>query len=1610
MNKITFIDIETGINDNKIHDIGAVRTDGSIFHSGSPKGLVEFLSGTTYLCGHNIIHHDIRFLRPVLEGQLSADLIDTLYLSPLLFPKKPYHRLLKDDKIQSDELNNPVNDCKKAQVLFDDEIAAFESLPDAMKSIFYGLLHDEIEFKSFFHFIDYAPASARGFLGLLRRGENMTEVITAFFKGRICEHAPIASIIKDHPIELAYALALINTDDNLSILPGWTVKNYPQIYNVLTLLRNHPCIEGCEFCKENLDIHKALKLYFGYDEYRKFNGEALQEKAVQAAVDGKSLVAIFPTGGGKSLTFQIPAFIAGETVHGLTVVISPLQSLMKDQVDNLSHAGYSGAVTVNGLLSPVERAEAYKRIADGSATLLYISPEMLRSRTIENMLLSRNVVRFVIDEAHCFSAWGQDFRIDYLYIGDFIRKLQKTKANGETIAVSCFTATAKQKVVSDICTYFKDKLNLDLELFTSTANRENLTYTVLYKDSEEEKYNTLRSLIEQKNCPTIIYVSRTKKTLELAQKLTRDGLPAKAFNGKMDSRDKIENQDAFIDNDVRIIVATSAFGMGVDKKDIGLVIHYEISDSLESYIQEAGRAGRDVKMQAECYVLYNESDLDKHFILLNQTKLSISEIQHVWTAIKKMSGNRVKICCSALEIARMAGWDSTVPELETRVRTAIGALENAGYIQRGQNVPHVYATGILVKNMDEAVEKIENSKILVNDTDRLNAKRIIKSLISSRSIAKGDKEDAESRIDYLSDILGLDKKTIIYLVNRMREDGLLADTMDMSAFIMGDDTQKKSNLQLEHFAKLEDFILSNITNSDICDLNLKDLNERAEQQHIPAVSVRNIRTLLHFMTIKHYIKKQENKGANFVRIAPQVSLPEMRVRFEKRIDICRFILEVFYHKAQEIIGEDQAERKEKQIPFSVVQLYNSYKQSVLTENITQEDIQDALLYLSKIEAITLEGGFLVLYNAMEIKRLERNNLIRYKNEDYASLHDFYIQKIQQIHIVGEFANMMVRDYTAALQFVNDYFQMDYKKFISKYFDGDSADKLSRNMTNKRYEQLFGSLSAQQTAIIKDDESKHIVVVAGPGSGKTRVLVHKLASMLTLEDVKHEQLLMVTFSRAAATEFKSRLKELIGNAAAFVEIKTFHSYCFDLIGKIGTLDESKEVVKEAVNKIRNGEVEPERIYKCVLVIDEAQDMDQDEFDLIQALMEVNDGMRVIAVGDDDQNIYEFRGSDSKFMRELITKYDARTYEMVENFRSESNIVNFSNVFARNIHNRLKNNEIKAISKEAGEVSLFRHSCQYMEEAITDNLIHNGTEGSSCIMTNTNEEALRILGILTRKGIHAKLIQNDDRTHLFNLMEVRYFMKKLPDPEKVPVISNENWEKAIKALNENYSGSSCLENVVNMLDTFAEFNEKKYWTDLEVFIKESKFEDFYTVQQGTVFVSTIHKTKGREFDNVYMMLNKYDTSKDEKLRALYVGFTRARKRLTVHYYDMPLLEHLQTPYSKNIPVPKVYQAPDEYALELTHKGVHLDFFMDKKNDIFKLRSGDAMQLCDDGLVADINGQPKKLVRFSSATKTRIAELQEQGYHPDHAEVRYIMAWKKEDDPETYAVILPNLYLKK
>jgi len=1599
MDSIAFIDTEIDEKGKKILDIGSIKDCGSIFHSASLPDFLAFLKGTKFICGHNILKHDlIHIAKAIDKGSITkSNAIDTLFLSPLLFPAKPYHALLKDDKLQVLENNNPLNDSIKAKDLLYDEIASFNQLDESLKQIFFLLLNNKIEFHAFFRFIAYSTIETR-----------VQHLILQKFHSEICEYAELGKFIFEYPIELAYCLSLINANSRYSITPPWILKNYREVERIMFRLRNKPCVSGCSYCNKALDIHIGLKRFFGFDSYRTYAGEPLQENAVKAAIDNKSILAVFPTGGGKSITFQVPALMSGENAKGLTVVISPLQSLMKDQVDNLEKIGITDAVTINGLLDPIEKAKSFERVEDGSASILYISPESLRSKTIERLLLGRKIVRFVIDEAHCFSSWGQDFRVDYLYIGDFIKLIQEKKNLEDGIPVSCFTATAKQKVIEDIRDYFREKLSLDLEVFTSKASRTNLQYKVFEKNNEEEKYLAARDLIEEKNCATIIYVSRTKKAFSLAERLTKDGFNAKPYHGKMDVKEKTANQDAFIKGEVPIMVATSAFGMGVDKKDIEMVIHYEISDSLENYIQEAGRAGRDENMTADCFVLFNEEDLGKHFILLNQTKLSIKEIQQVWKAIKDITKFRSSVSNSALEIARKAGWDDNVVEIETRVTTAIAALEDAGYLKRGQNMPRIFADSILSKNAQEAIEKI-NASQRFEEKQKEKGIRIVKKLFSSKSKKQSNGEAAESRIDYISDHLGIVKEEVINIVNLLREEGILADAKDLTAFIKKGENINRSQNIVEAFGKIENFLLPVFEEQEKT-YHLKELNEDAEASGCKDVTPNKIKTIINFWAIKNWIKRHnEEYSKNHVVILCVQPKDSLKEKLERRHVLAKFLVKFLYDKSNLNSVENEKENEEVLVEFSVHELKDEFEKrlKLFEMKVSLEDIEDTLFYLSRIDAIKIEGGFLVVYNRLTIDRVEQDNKRRYKNEDYQKLNQFYENKVQQIHIVGEYAQKMIGDYKGALQFVDDYFQLNYTSFLNKYFKGSRQNEIKRNLTPAKFRQLFGTLSPTQLEIIKDNETKNIAVLAGPGSGKSRVLVHKLASLLLMEDVKHEQLLMVTFSRAAATEFKKRLLSLIGNAAHYIEIKTFHSYCFDLLGKVGNLEKSDAILKSTIEKIKKGEVEANRITKTVLVIDEAQDMNDDEFALINCLIEQNEEMRVIAVGDDDQNIFEFRGASSKYLEQFMAERKAAKHELIENYRSKNNLVEFSNGFVKKIRHRLKETSIAAKQTDNGNIKLVRYRNGNLINPLVQDILATGLAGTTCVLTKKNDEALQITGLLLKNGMQAKLIQSNDNFSLQNLLEVRFLLNEINIGDDIKIISDEVWANAKSEMIKKFHQSSKLEVCNNLIKQFEDSNlNKKYKSDLEVFVRESKLEDFYNENGETIFISTIHKAKGKEFDNVFIMLENFNPTTDGAKRQLYVAMTRAKRNLTIHlngnYLDNLTAENLESVECREEHLP-----PQQLAMHLTHEDVWLDYFITRQHHVSQLTSGDSLTINGDECK---NDKGQSVLKFSKQFLNTIELEKQKGYHLKQAKVNFIVYWKKEDTELEIKVILPELYFER
>ncbi len=923
-------------------------------------------------------------------------------------------------------------------------------------------------------------------------------------------------------------------------------------------------------------------------------------------------------------------------------------------------------------------------------------------------------------------------------------------------------------------------------------------------------------------------------------------------------------------------------------------------------------------------------------------------------------------------------------------------------------MPRVFANSILSKNAQEAIDKIMRSHKF-NEEQKITASRIVKSLFSSKSKKQTTQDEAESRVDYISDNLGIEIKNVISVVNLLRDEKILADAKDLQAFIKRGDT-KKSSIEITNcFGQIENFLCPLFDESEKT-FHIKELNEQAEEKGCKAVTPNKIKTIINFWAIKNWIKRHNKDYSknHLVAISCQPK-EELKEKIEKRHIIAAFIVGHLFDKYIEDEIENENQKDETLVDFSVLELQEAFNKQVQLFEIkpTIEDIEDALFYLSRIEALKIEGGFLVVYNRLSIDRIEQNTRVQYKEQDYQKLSQFYDHKIQQIHIVGEYAKKMIDDYTGALKFVDDYFQLNFPSFLKRYFPGSRETEIKRNITPKKYKQLFDSLSDIQRRIIDDKDSQYIVVAAGPGSGKTKVLVHKLASLLLMEDVKHDQLLMITFSRAAATEFKKRLIELIGNAANFIDIKTFHSYCFDLLGKVGTLEKADAVIKSTVEKIKSNEVEINRVTKTVLVIDEAQDMDEDEHELIKVLMEKNEMMRVIAVGDDDQNIYEWRGADSKYLMSFITEKKATKYELIKNYRSKSNLISFTNQFVKTIDGRLKEIPIEANQTDNGKIKIVRYKSGNIITPLIDEILSTGLSGTTCVLTHKNEEAFQIAGLLTKNGLQAKLIQTNDSFSLYNLAEVRFFLNELQLGNEVFTISDEIWGKAKRRMIDRFKTSSKFEICNNLIKDFEATNTKrKYKSDFEVFIRESKLEDFISENGETIFVSTIHKAKGKEFDNVYLLLDNFDANKDEKKRQLYVAMTRAKQRLMIHL-NGSYLDKFKTEDLERVENNKTFLPPNGLALHLSHKDLNLGYFEYIKRRVDTLTSGDELQISDEGCT---NEKGELVLKFSKKFLDKLTEIKANGFHLREARVNYIVYWKDDEKNIEVKIVLPELQFEK
>ncbi len=358
-----------------------------------------------------------------------------------------------------------------------------------------------------------------------------------------------------------------------------------------------------------MSIHEILKQYWGYEEFR-----PLQQEIIESVLSGKDTLALLPTGGGKSICFQVPAMAK----DGLCIVVSPLIALMKDQVENLKKRDIKAVAIYSGM-SYREINYTLDNCIHGDIKFLYLSPERLKSDLVRERIIQMNICLLAIDEAHCISQWGYDFRPEYLQIAE-IREIIKG------IPVLALTATATPEVVKDIQAQLKfPQPNVYVKSFT----RKNIAYVV---NNSEDKNQRMLHILSKVNGSGLVYVRNRRKTQEIAYLLTKNRISADYYHAGLPHEVRNKKQEDWIKNKTRIMVCTNAFGMGIDKPDVRIVVHYEMPESLESYYQEAGRAGRDEK-KSFAVLLFNYADELEALKRLEASFPPEKEIRRVYQAL-----------------------------------------------------------------------------------------------------------------------------------------------------------------------------------------------------------------------------------------------------------------------------------------------------------------------------------------------------------------------------------------------------------------------------------------------------------------------------------------------------------------------------------------------------------------------------------------------------------------------------------------------------------------------------------------------------------------------------------------------------------------------------------------------------------------------------------------------------------------------------------------------------------------------------------------------------------------------------------------------------------------
>ena len=1054
------LDLEVGVKDKRIHAFAAVRSDTGrsvvirkVTRGGLPDALArldDLASSADFLLGHNLIEFDIPHLRAAQPGLelLKLPPIDTLRLNPLAFPRNPYHKLVKhyqDGQLVRGYRNDPLKDAKLVLQVF-----AGQRL-ELLK-----LIHTNPDLLTAFHWLTASTDNDAGFDAVfsdIRKASRPPEMEAGAALQRLLDHR--GCIIQAREIitqaeqtftwPLAYALAWLSVSGDNSVMPPWVRHQFPKAGELVRRLRDLACTDTkCGWCRERHDAKKELKRYFGFSDFRPepadAQGKPMQQSIVESALAGEHVLGILPTGTGKSLCYQIPALSRYYKTGALTVVISPLVALMADQVAGLEKHDIDCSFAVNGLLSLPERSNALDKVRLGDAGILIISPEQLRNRSVRRALEQREIGAWVLDEAHCLSKWGHDFRPDYRYVARFI--CEKVR-EAPVPPLICLTATAKPDVVADIVGHLQDRLGIKMKVYDGGAQRENLEFDVLHTTTPQ-KYADIRHLVTESLAQgpggAIVYCASRKQTEEVAKLLGVKETPADYFHAGLQPEKKKEVQQRFIEGKLRIIVATNAFGMGIDKPDVRLVVHADIPGSLENYLQEAGRAGRD-RQPARCVLFYTLEDVEQQFMLSSRARLNRREIHSILRALRRLDRKKYgqgEVVATAGEILldeedKVFERDSATDD--TRVRTAIAWLEEARLLSREENQVQVFPSSLRVDSVEQAGVRLNRANI--TNKYRKQLLDIVRTLLQ----ASPDEGISTDELIGVADMNAEGLRAALYDLEKL---GIASNDTALTAYVHYG-VERSSEKRLNQAVELERALIKRLREAapdmgkgNAWPLHLRRLNQQLKDAGYEYALPERLLRILRSLGADG--RGQDGSGSSLgvrkldaetVQVKLEREWPDLDKTAERRRNAAACLLEHLLarlpsgSRGVDLLAETTLGKLLKALDSDIVLKQEMKKPDKLMER--------ALLWLHELEVIRLNKGLAVFRQAMTI-RLEKDKR-GFRNTDFAPLKDHYLGQTMQIHIMKAYAQLGLQDMKKALELVLDYFKRKQDDFLGDWLPG-----------------------------------------------------------------------------------------------------------------------------------------------------------------------------------------------------------------------------------------------------------------------------------------------------------------------------------------------------------------------------------------------------------------------------------------------------------------------------------------------------------------------------------------------------------------------------------------------